>query len=117
MDDWTTLLNYPKPRKHNLTSQQIMDVQLQDFLLVDDKKDEGKKDAAPDIPSAASSIHQASSRRNKRNDQDKNGNSVPKFWFPNTKGWLSAGFLLLWVSVIIWVSGSWLTVSDHLLQY
>jgi len=74
-----------------------------------------KKDDAPDIPSAASSIHHGSSR-NKRSDQDKNGNSE-KFWFPNTKGWLSAGSLLLWVAVIIWVSGGWLTVSDHLLQY
>jgi len=77
-----------------------------------------KKKDDDDIPSAASSIHHhhgSSTSRNKRNDQDKNRNSE-KFWFPNTKGWLSAGSLLLLVAVVIWVSGGWLTVSD-LLQY
>jgi len=96
IDDWKTLLNWSEPKKHNLTSEQIMNVQLEDFLLTDDKNE---KDDANE-PSAASSIHHGA--RNKRND-GKNRNSE-KFWWPNTKGWLSAGSLLIWVALVIWVS-------------
>jgi len=95
MDDWQTLLNFPEPDNHNLTSQQIMGAQFEDFLLDDEN---GKDDA--NVPSATSSIHHGA--RNKRND-DKKKNSE-NFWWPNSKGWLSAGSILILVAIVIWVS-------------
>ena len=94
IDDWNTLVKFPQHKKHNLTSEQIMNVQLEDFLLTDDDKKDGVNE-----PSAASSIHHGAG--NKRHDKYKNN-----FWWPNTKGWLSAGSIFILVALLIWVSSS-----------
>jgi len=69
-DQWTTLLNFS-------SSQDMLEVQLQDFLL-------NREENEDDEPSSSSSASSA-------------------FWFPNTKGWVSAGSLLFLAVLFVWV--------------
>jgi len=70
-NQWTTLLNFS-------SSQDMLEVQLQDFLL---NREENEDDEPSSSSSSASST----------------------FWFPNTKGWMSAGSLLFLAVLFVWV--------------